>query len=213
MVQFAAFTGLAGLVVGLVALYAAEPSVYTWDRKLAIAAAILVAVAAIGINLGGALSENTVSSWVRVNIVIAVMIGLAVVVASLPRWFTAIMWAGATLLSGGVLGFLFGVPRDQNKTPIEEISTWLTNIIVGASVAQLGTLRDLLLAAGYYIADCVGYCTDCAKSTRAGAYGTGFLLYFGLTGLLGGYLITQLYLRQSLPTGGNTPPPAGQQTP
>jgi hypothetical protein len=62
----------------------------------------------------------------------------------------------AAWLSGGVLGFLFGVPRLRaavQQTPgaassfapntnLEQISDWLTKIIVGATLVQLRPLAD-----------------------------------------------------------------------
>src|SRR5438552_4060746 len=75
----------------------------------------------------------------------------------------ALMLAGACLLGGGLLGFLFGLPRTvqdvgqrnsttsglpsepQNvsyhaNTNLEQISDWLTKILVGVGLTQIGQL-------------------------------------------------------------------------
>jgi hypothetical protein len=80
--------------------------------------------------------------------------------------------SSAAWLSGGVLGFLFGVPRLRASaavaatapttsglapnTNLEQISDWLTKIIVGATLVQLRPLADdinsLALAVGAQLA-------------------------------------------------------------
>jgi Kef-type K+ transport system membrane component KefB len=80
--------------------------------------------------------------------------------------------SSAAWLSGGVLGFLFGVPRLRASaavaataptasglapnTNLEQISDWLTKIIVGATLVQLRPLADeinsLALAIGAQLA-------------------------------------------------------------
>ena len=86
------------------------------------------------------------------------------VVISIYAWPQAAVFgilalvASAAWLSGGVLGFLFGVPRLRAATPqgstapanagfapntnLEQISDWLTKIIVGATLVQLRPLAD-----------------------------------------------------------------------
>ena len=102
----------------------------------------------------------------------------------------------AAWLSGGVLGFLFGVPRlraSVSTTPaptttaftpntnLEQISDWLTKIIVGAALVQLrviaADINDLALAIGV------------ALGTRGGAVVSGgiMVLYF-FGGFMWGYL-------------------------
>ena len=75
---------------------------------------------------------------------------------------SALMFAIAAFAAGGLLGLLFGVPRtlDRNTPPterpeeprflsgvgantnLEQISDWLTKIIVGVTLTQLGTIRE-----------------------------------------------------------------------
>ena len=102
----------------------------------------------------------------------------------------------ASWLSGGVLGFLFGVPRLRASAPsspnapassftpntnLEQISDWLTKIIVGAALVQLkvivADINDLAIAIGL------------ALATPGGAVVSGgvMVLYF-FGGFIWGYL-------------------------
>jgi hypothetical protein len=70
------------------------------------------------------------------------------------RWTvfaTAVLIASSAFLIGGLVGFLFGVPRTvqgatprtgathyQGNTNLEQVSDWLTKIIVGVSLVEIG---------------------------------------------------------------------------
>lgn len=69
----------------------------------------------------------------------------------------------SAIAAGAFFGFLFGVPSDLSRvaaptegaatpTPVPshllQIAEWLTRILVGATVTQLGTLRDLIQGLG-----------------------------------------------------------------
>lgn len=102
----------------------------------------------------------------------------------------------AAWLTGGVLGFLFGVPRlragvDQSpnaphsqftpNTNLEQISDWLTKIIVGATLVQLGPLAKAVSG----IAVAVGL----QLHTRGGAAATGaVMITYASGGFMWGYL-------------------------
>lgn len=74
----------------------------------------------------------------------------------LTAFGAAAMVAAASCLSGALLGFLFGVPRALSSdtgthsarqdgrlipnTNLEQVSDWLTKIILGATLVQLGNL-------------------------------------------------------------------------
>ena len=68
---------------------------------------------------------------------------------------TLLMVAAASLLVGGMLGFLFGIPRagirqDDNAKPqepsnsLEQVADWLTKILVGAGLVELTSLGGAL---------------------------------------------------------------------
>ncbi len=131
--------------------------------------------------------------------------GLVVVYLHDAERMAFILWAGAFLASGFLLGFLFGIPRTlQSEQPppgaasegyeqrvntnLEYISDWLTKIIVGLGLVQLGKLPSKLDAAAQYVA--CGPGNTCEQKVFAGAT----LVYFAVVGFLAGYLLTRLFL-------------------
>lgn len=113
-----------------------------------------------------------------------------------PTTFGILALVGAaSWLSGGVLGFLFGVPRlraavQQNPTAgssfapntnLEQISDWLTKIIVGATLVQLRPLADDFNALALAVGAQVGAAGGAAVS------GAVMITYFA-GGFLWGYL-------------------------
>jgi len=101
--------------------------------------------------------------------------------------------AGAFFISGLLLGFIFGVakPDEAGKknvsTNLEQISEWLTKIIVGAGLAQLATLPGSLKEFGIYAKPLLG---DLAYGE---IFAIGILIYYLTCGFLGGYLLTKLF--------------------
>lgn len=148
----------------------------------------------------------------------AITSGVAMVLmVSMARTSAAGSWlavAGGMLLNGGasaatgaLLGFLFGIPRARQatgsdrvdftpNTNLEEISDWLTKIIVGLGLANLTQVRALLVQAANRLAP--------ALQPLAGDLALGLTLglftYFGVTGFLGGYALTRLFLAPALIT-------------
>lgn len=133
------------------------------------------------------------------------------------KTFIAILWALACLAVGHLFGFLFGIPRvlkGGSSTPqvnpsqggtnvtngsiaeaapyevntnLQDISDWLTKIIVGLGLVELSKLYTHLQTAAGFI------------STSLGGAGTeaisgGIIVYFSTLGFLGGYITTRLFL-------------------
>jgi hypothetical protein len=120
------------------------------------------------------------------------------------------MVAGCAWSVGVLVGFLFGIPRTLSPTSgdaagdalgrgrlqyrvntnLEQISDWLTKILVGAGLAELHRLPAALLGAADYFAAAIG--------GRAAADLAGFvvalLVYFSIVGLMTGYLGTRVLL-------------------
>lgn len=105
--------------------------------------------------------------------------------------------AGASWGAGSVLGFLFGVPRLRSQTPhqpmtgehsqftpntnLEQISDWLTKIIVGATLVQLNSVLARLQATAQYVGDSIG-------GGEAGPVSGAAMVYFFTAGFMWGYL-------------------------
>jgi hypothetical protein len=127
---------------------------------------------------------------------------------------TASMVAAASILAGAFLGFLFGIPRTLQKaddvddepnkagaakkssyrpnTNLEQISDWLTKILVGAGLTQIGTIRHWVDEIGTNLAPGFG------DSVAAKSFAVVTILAYLLNGFLVGYLWTRLYLAGAL---------------
>ncbi len=105
--------------------------------------------------------------------------------------------ASAAGASGALLGFLFGVPRalqgDEGKagpvnTNLEQISDWLTKIIVGVSLTQLAEIPGFLLKVATELAPLVD------KLPSKIPVAVSILVIFSVLGFFAGYLLTRLFL-------------------
>jgi len=152
---------------------------------------------------------------------VALIFGLFAIVAYAVRaptgwtvFASGLMLAGASLLSGGLVGFLFGVPRTltgDNRPPdvtldgarvalpaygantnLEQISDWLTKILVGIGIAQFGAIRSGAAQLFGALAPSLG--GEPHSATFAGA----LVIYFSVLGFLSGWLLTRLFLAPAL---------------
>lgn len=113
------------------------------------------------------------------------------------EWSTVglgVLVALGALLSGGILGFLFGIPRTlQNgvNTNLEQISDWLTKILVGVVLIQFGAVTDgageLFAAVGTALGDGEG-----TAQTRIAA--GALVTVFTIAGFLIAYVLTRTVL-------------------
>ena len=136
----------------------------------------------------------------------------------------AMMTAGAAWLAGALLGFLFGIPHTLERAPneppggsqpssaegrdtggansykastsLEQISDWLTKIIVGVSLTQLDKIPIRLDALASFVADGIG------GGPQGRVLGLGILVYFSICGFLFGYLWARLYMLEAFQAAG-----------
>jgi tetratricopeptide (TPR) repeat protein len=125
---------------------------------------------------------------------------------------TGIIVAGGSLLCGGLLGFLFGIPRTRQKanaggngnaesaadnrgageveyqpnTNLEEISDWLTKILVGVGLTQLKPIGSQLQKFAEKAGEGLG---------SSSIFALGLIVFFLVSGFFYGYLWARLYLR------------------
>jgi hypothetical protein len=143
--------------------------------------------------------------WVIIFTMVAIFIGTGWIVLfswqakGIAEWFSIMgvsaILGGAFFVSGLLLGFIFGVakpqeagkPNKQDGTNLEQISEWLTKIIVGAGLAQLAMLPGSLKEFGKYAKEIFG----CLAYVEI--FAIGILIYYTSCGLLCGYLLTKLY--------------------
>jgi hypothetical protein len=132
---------------------------------------------------------------------------------------TAVLYAFGFLLIGALTGFLFGIPKVYThssdtgtaaaagtspaplsqqllrvNTNLEQISDWLTKIIVGIGLVQLAKVPGYITNLTWFFAD---------RGLKAGAGGSvtnaeglvlGIALYFPALGFFAGYLTTRIVL-------------------
>lgn len=134
-----------------------------------------------------------------------------------PQWQNhiirgAVGWALAYFAAGFFGGFLFGIPRvlqdnapvaegtipstDQPytqrvNTNLEQISDWLTKIIVGLGLVELRAVPDHLYKAAVWMAQSLGLKPN---DDTIASFSCAFIVYFAIVGFLAGYLITRLFL-------------------
>lgn len=120
----------------------------------------------------------------------------------------AFVVAFSALLSGGLLGFIFGIPRtlqqegihviQQNgvqqpqettyavNTNLEQISDWLTKILVGVGLTQISSIPGALDKYADYVGISLG------GYSNSGVFSIAILLFFLINGFLISYLWTRL---------------------
>lgn len=119
-----------------------------------------------------------------------------------------IVIAFASLLLGALLGFLFGIPKlNKNYNPredydrttqympntnLEDVSDWLTKIIIGVTLTQLGKIPG-------YLQSLVDYLIDNSHSLLtdvdfAGPLLAALIIYSFVAGFIIGYFYTRIYL-------------------
>lgn len=144
--------------------------------------------------------------------------GWAIVLAVFGSIATA---AGAAVLTGGLLGFLFGIPRtldseisDANtnsasnfkpenqsngggiraNTNLEQISDWLTKILVGAGLTQIGGIIRAIDQFANRLAPGFGNPVSEASSVSGKSFTIVVLIYYTVCGFFLGFLWARLYL-------------------
>ncbi len=78
--------------------------------------------------------------------------------------------------------------RQEVNTNLEQISDWLTKIIVGIGLIELRRLPELLSRVSKFMAAGLG------ATQQAQVLAAGIIIYFSILGFLSGYLLTRIYL-------------------
>jgi hypothetical protein len=155
-------------------------------------------------------------------LILAGALGIVLFALQVSNWrefFSAtaigLMLAGASLLIGGFLGFLFGIPRTlqqerpvtltsntaepraentdqsvnyQANTNLEQISDWLTKILVGVGLTQINKIPTALQQVSQSISVGIG------GTNMTPVFVLPTILFFLICGFLFGYLWTRLFL-------------------
>jgi hypothetical protein len=134
----------------------------------------------------------------------------------------ALLWALASLTAGGGIGFLFGIPRSsaatrpapaapadgaakgpaagadaeglRPNTNLEEVSDWLTKIIVGLGLVNLGEIGPGLASISAKAA--AGW--PSLPAGQAQSIASAILVTFAVSGFLASYVYTRLFLQGAI---------------
>jgi hypothetical protein len=123
----------------------------------------------------------------------------------------ALLVALAAALGGAIVGFIFGIPKTvatatsstasgtvtatseyQGNSNLEQISDWLTKILVGAGLVQIGEIRAEFDKLGSRLAasGCLGSCGWVA--------GPALVIAYLVAGFLIAYLWARIYMAKAL---------------
>ncbi len=121
--------------------------------------------------------------------------------------------AFAALFTGGIIGFLFGIPRRlqaansttaspndkyTDNTNLEEISDWLTKIIVGVTLVQLPAIEAKLNTLCLNLEKSFGSSFGKDSGGFAYTYSGAIIIFYFLCGFLAVYLWARTYLTETL---------------
>jgi hypothetical protein len=137
------------------------------------------------------------------------IIGIALFASQAPgSWkvfSTGLLVAGSSGAVGGIVGFLFGIPRSpqetsgantqyQANTNLEQVSDWLTKILVGVGLVQLARAPSGI---GRLADDLKVPLGDLPSSA---GFGLALVIGFAILGFLFLYLWARIALPRELPT-------------
>ena len=146
-----------------------------------------------------------VGVWLRFSPALA-LVALVAYAAESSEFFsvfgTGLTVAAGATLAAAIVGFLFGLPRMVERpdstgimttnTNLDQISDWLTKILVALGLVQLGRFADGLQAVAESVAPGLGGRAD------SETFALGLIVYCIADGFLLGYLWTRLELSPRL---------------
>lgn len=114
------------------------------------------------------------------------------------------LWAMMCIATGALVGFLFGVPKVylgqsssatyRPNTNIEDISDWLTKIIVGVGLVQFREIGEFLKGLSVELGQALVSQSRAQTQAEAASFVQALIIYFFVAGIIQGYLLTRMYL-------------------
>jgi hypothetical protein len=187
----------------------------------------LCLVTEYALRLGEFLKENRRKkeqhdkSWYLV-IAVAMAVGvLAMIILSstLQMFACALLIGTAATLVGAFAGFVFGIPKTvsssagndatqnaalkfRTNTNLEDISDWLTKILVGAGLVELNKVLDIFKSFGTSFNPPLGKGDNLAKLAPLGNFGwvvaPALVITYSICGFLLAYLWARIYMTSEL---------------
>lgn len=137
-------------------------------------------------------------------------------IAATP-WYQAVLqlWAMASLATGALVGFIFGVPkwtrpkakssareRYEPNTNIEKLSDWLTKILVGVGLVEFHELGPIVNRLSDRMTEGLSLRGGAQRSPlEAHALGNAIIVYFFVAGAIQGFLLTRMFLSRAWQSG------------
>jgi hypothetical protein len=164
--------------------------------------------------------ELFVFSWLYVIPSICILGVLVILIYSIQspsaaRWgvfAVAIVVGSSAFLIGGLVGFLFGIPRTvqssspstgaidyQGNTNLEQVSDWLTKIIVGIGLVQIGRIIPTLAKLAEALKAPLG------GEPSSAAFGLGLAIANILMGFFFFYFWSRELFKRELESGSTVP--------
>jgi uncharacterized membrane protein/uncharacterized protein YneF (UPF0154 family) len=142
---------------------------------------------------------------------------LAILVGVPGQQATASLWAMMCIATGALIGFLFAVPRVNpevksgsslvTNTNIEQVSDWLTKILVGVGLINFKEIGQFL----DHLADELAPSLGTLAAPVGKPLALSLIVYFFVVGLIQGYLLTRLFLSRQFAS--ETPGPELRRRP
>ncbi len=124
--------------------------------------------------------------------------GFFVILKSPWNQAPARLWGLMCLAIGGLVGFLFAVPRVnieaarsatlRPNSNIEVVSDWLTKIIVGVGLVEFRKIGESLTRISLELGQSL------TPQVGAASFAKALIVYFFVAGVIQGYLLTRMYL-------------------
>jgi len=162
---------------------------------------------------------ETITSRALNFTVVLLLLGLLVVAGAAEKSVAGgVLAAGAAAMAGALLGLLFGIPKTATveslpaagqaagqapavtqvprpgNTGLEQVADWLTKLLLGAGLTQIGPIGQHLWRLSEYIGGAVFGDGDGAGRVL----GLALVIFFGGAGFIGGWLATKLRLAEAL---------------
>ena len=147
-------------------------------------------------------------AWLLLALIVVPSVGAVVLAAASQGspWQDGVLWVlymGAAAALAAVLGLVFGVPRARagyeaeaserysSNSNLEEISDWLTKLLVGAGLVELTNIPGMIRGASDFLSEGM-------TIPYAGAFAASALMYGAGFGFVAGYLWARLRFRALL---------------
>jgi hypothetical protein len=124
----------------------------------------------------------------------------------LKTWCVSLVAMSAAFLGGTLLGFLFALPRSEKaaeiehnsksymlvrpNTNLEDVSDWLTKIVVGLTLVQLNKIPGLATNLFSWVGSGLG------QGESASVFAGSLIVYSSAAGLMQAWIATRLFIIQ-----------------